>query len=216
MQKRNGARRTSIVDSFHKPALSMQVFIIAIQPGLAFATRCGFGVYLRMQCAHLDVPFLTRPLRFGPPVTFSSPRSSERKDLPANTFATKERWLSILKLNGCRKGRPVNSHGRGRLASCGRLFFPNLRQNKPALLKRIRTVCVEQNRRTNAVLSHCALNLREREFKTFGVGRERQKQTELLRTSLHRNRQHRNGDDWGRRRVRFEIEDRKSACRERV
>src|SRR5438874_12217387 len=51
--------------------------------------------------SYLDVPFFARPRRFGPPVTFSSPRSSERKDLPANTFAAKEPWLSILKPNRC-------------------------------------------------------------------------------------------------------------------
>src|SRR5205823_435067 len=189
MRKRNVARRTSIVDSFHEPALRTQVLIDSIECSLVFIPR-EFRSNFGTSRPYLDVPFFARPRRFGPPVTFSSPRSSERKDLPANTFAAKERWLSILKLNRCWERRPVNAHGRGRLASCGRLFFPNLRQNKPALLKRIRTVCVEQNWRTNAVFPDGVLNSRECDLKTLRVRREWQKQPKLLRTCLHRNRQH--------------------------
>src|SRR5215470_6984092 len=115
MQKRNGVRRTSIVDSFHEPALRTQVPINAIQLGLAPIVPGGFRLNLRTQGSYLDVPFLAGPRRFGPPAALSSPRPSEREDLPADTFATEERWLCFLKLNGCRKGGPVNANHRSRL-----------------------------------------------------------------------------------------------------
>src|SRR5215831_16852978 len=99
MQKRNEARRTSIVDSFHKPAFRAQVLINAIQRGLVFAAAGGFRLCLRAQRSCLDVPLLACPRGFRPPVAFSSPRPSERKDLPAHTFATEECRLSVLKVH---------------------------------------------------------------------------------------------------------------------
>src|SRR2546427_3226021 len=127
MQMRNGARRTSIVDSFHEPALCAQVLVDAIQRGLVHTFLAVFRLNFRTQRAYLDVPFIAGPCSFGPPVAFSSPRSSERKDLPANTFAAKERWLSISEFNGCRKRRPINSHRCRCLFFCARVLFPHFR-----------------------------------------------------------------------------------------
>src|SRR6516225_6720187 len=127
MRKRNVARRTSIVDSFHEPALRSQILVNAIQRCPVFATAGGFGLYLGTQCPYLDVPFLARPPGIRPPVAFSSPRSSEREDLPANTFATKERRLTFLKFDVCRKGWPVNAHGRSSLLFCARGLFRHFR-----------------------------------------------------------------------------------------
>jgi hypothetical protein len=102
----------------------------------------------------------------------------------ANTFTTKKRRFSFSKLNCGREYRPVNPHHRGRLPFPDRLFFPHFRQHKPRLLKPIGTVGVEEHRRPDAVFSDRALNARKRDLQTFRVGTERQKQSELLRTSF--------------------------------
>src|SRR6266852_4075277 len=117
MRKRNVARRTSIVDSFHEPALRTQVLVDAVQRGLFFTFPATFGLNSLTQRPHLDVPFIACPLRFRPPITFRSPRSSERQDSSARAFTTEKRRLSFLKVHGRRKRRPVNSH------RCCCLFF---------------------------------------------------------------------------------------------
>src|SRR2546425_833208 len=108
MRKRNGTRRTSIVDSFHEPALPSQVPVNAVERRFFLALLATFRLNFRTQRSHLDVPLVARPGAFGPPVAFCSPRPSERKDLPAHTFATEECRLSVLKVYRRRKRRPVN------------------------------------------------------------------------------------------------------------
>src|SRR5690348_11637356 len=110
MRKRNVARRTSIVDSFHEPALRTQVLINSIQCSLVFTIPREFRSNLGTYRPYLDVPLLARPCRFRPPLTFSFPWSREREDLPANTLATDKRRLSVLKFHVRRKWRPVNAH----------------------------------------------------------------------------------------------------------
>src|SRR2546426_7487400 len=118
MRTKNAARRTSIVDSFHEPALRSQVFVDAVQRSLGFTFPATFGLDSLTQRPHLDVPFIACPLRFRPPITFRSPRSGEREDSRAHAFATGKCRLSFLKINGRRKRRPENSHCRGCLVSC--------------------------------------------------------------------------------------------------
>src|SRR6266404_2531075 len=113
MRTKNGARRTSIVDSFHEPALRTQVLVDAVQRSLFFASPATFGLNTLTQRPHLDVPFIACPVRFRPPITFRSPRSGERQDSSARAFTTEKRRLSFLKINGRRKRRSVNSHCRG-------------------------------------------------------------------------------------------------------
>src|SRR6267154_4019156 len=119
MPTKNVARRTSIVDSFHEPALRTQVLVNAVQCSLFFTFPATFGLNSLTQRPHLYVPFIACPLRFRPPITFRSPRSSERQDSPACAFATEKRRLSFLKINGRRKRRPENSHRCGCLFCCG-------------------------------------------------------------------------------------------------
>src|SRR6266403_5642859 len=110
MRTKNGARRTSIVDSFHEPALRTQVLVDAVQRSLFFASPATFGLNTLTQRPHLDVPFIACPVRFRPPITFRSPRSGERQDSPARSFATEKRRFSFLKINCRRKRRPEHSH----------------------------------------------------------------------------------------------------------
>src|SRR6266436_3861922 len=117
MRTRNAARRTSIVDSFHEPALRTQVLVNAVQRSLFFTFPATFGLNSLTQRPQLDVPFIACPLRFRPPITFRSPRSGERQDSPARSFATEKRRLSFVKLHRRRKRRSENTH------RCGRLFL---------------------------------------------------------------------------------------------
>src|SRR6266436_8634586 len=116
MRTKYAARRTSIVDSFHEPALRTQVLVDAVQRSLFFTFPATFGLNSLTQRIHLDVPFIACPLRFRPPIAFRSPGSGERKDSPACAFATEKYRLSFLKINGRRKRRPENSD------RCGCLF----------------------------------------------------------------------------------------------
>ena len=59
--------------------------------------------------------------------------------------------------------------------SADRAFFSHFRQHKTALLKRVRAVRVEQDRRTDSAFPHRVLDSRESDFKTLRVGREWQK-----------------------------------------
>src|SRR5260370_30012881 len=113
MRTKNGARRTSIVDSFHEPALCSQVLVDAVQCGLFVTFPATFGWNSLTQRPHLDVPFIACPFRFRPPITFRSPRSGERQDSSARAFTTEKRRLSFLKLHGRRQRRSVKSHCRG-------------------------------------------------------------------------------------------------------
>src|SRR6266436_5609711 len=113
MRTKYAARRTSIVDSFHEPALRAQVLVDAVQCSLFFTFPATFGLNSLTQRPHLDVPFIACPPRFRPPIAFRSPRSSERQDSPARAFTTEKRRLSFLKLHGRRKRRSENSHCRG-------------------------------------------------------------------------------------------------------
>src|SRR5262249_39551751 len=127
MRRRNAVRRTSIVDSFDKPALRTQVFVKPIQRGLRFATPSVFGVELGPQRPDLYVPLLACPGGFRPPVTFSSPRSGKSKNLPPYTLATDKCRLSILKFHGGGKWRPIDSHGYCCSVPGGRVFFRHFR-----------------------------------------------------------------------------------------
>src|SRR5258708_7574379 len=188
MRTKNGARRISIVDSFHEPALRSQVLVDVVQRSLFFTFPATFGLNSLTQRMHLDVPFIACPVRFRPPITFRSPRSGERQDSPACAFATEKHRLSFLKINGRRKRRPENSH-RGRcLSFCDRALFVHFRQNKTVLLKGIGTVRIKEDGCTHSVFPYRALNARERDFKTPWIGRERQEQSKLLRRWLHGNR----------------------------
>src|SRR6266478_2099307 len=120
MRTKNAARRTSIVDSFHEPALRTQILVNAVQRSLFVTFPATFGLDSLTQGPDLDVPFIACPLRFRPPITFRSPRSGERQDSPVHAFATEKRRLSFLKINGCRKWGPENSH------RCGCLSFRDL------------------------------------------------------------------------------------------
>src|SRR5258708_2269590 len=108
MRKRNVARRTSIVDSLHEPALRPQVLIDAVQRSLFFTVPATFRLNSLTQRPHLDVPFIACPLRFRPPIAFRSPRSGERQDSSARAFTTQKRRFSFLKLNAGRKRRSEN------------------------------------------------------------------------------------------------------------
>src|SRR3984893_10461405 len=103
MRKRNVARRTSIVDSFHEPALRPQVLVDAVQRSLFFTFLATFGLNSLTQRPHLDVPFIACPLRFRPPIACRSPRSGERQDSSARAFTTQKRRFPFLKLNAGRK-----------------------------------------------------------------------------------------------------------------
>src|SRR5467141_3310008 len=129
MRTKNGARRTSIVDSFHEPALRPQVLVDAVQRSLSFTFPATFGLNSLTQWPHLDVPFIACPLRFRPPIAFRSPRSGERQDSSTRAFTTEKRRLSFLKLHGRRKWRPENSHRCGCLFFRGRALFCHFRQD---------------------------------------------------------------------------------------
>src|SRR5258708_38237347 len=130
MQTKNGVRRTSIVDSFHEPALRSQVLVNAIQRGLLFAFPATFRLNFGPQRPHLNIPFIARPRGFGPPVAFRSPRSGKRQDSPAYSLATEKRGLSFLKLNVGGKRRPENSQRGGFLFFRVRAPLFHLRPNK--------------------------------------------------------------------------------------
>src|SRR2546426_430978 len=206
MRTKYVARRTSIVDSFHEPALRTQVLVDAVQRSLFFTFPVTFGLNSLTQRPHLDVPFIACPLRFRPPVTFRFPRPSEGHDSPARAFTTEKRRLSFLKINGRRKRRPVYSHCRGWSFCRGWVLLFHFRQNKTLLLKRIGTVRIKEDGHTHAFFSDCVLNSCERDFQTPWIRRERQEQPELLRGWLHGNRQHANDGDRQRGRVLPKIE----------
>src|SRR6266566_4242856 len=174
MQMRNAARRTSIVDSFHEPALRTQVLVDAVQRSLFFTLPATFALNSLTKRPHLDVPFIACPLRFRPPITFRSPRSSERQDSPARAFATEKRRLSFLKINGRRKRRAENSHRCRYLSFRDLPLFFHFRQKKTVLLKGIGTVPIKEDGRTYPVFPYRALNACERDLKTPWVRRERQ------------------------------------------
>src|SRR6267378_8613118 len=98
MRTQNAARRTSIVDSFHEPALRSQILVDSIQGGL-FTFPATFRSNFRTQRPHLNIPFIARPRGFGPPVAFRSPGSGKRQDSSAHPVATEKRRLSFLKLD---------------------------------------------------------------------------------------------------------------------
>src|SRR5882724_1738758 len=206
MRTKNAAPRSSIVDSFHEPALRSQVLVDAVQRSLLFTFPATFGLNFLTQRPHLDVPFIACPLRFRPPIAVRSPRSGERHDSPAHSFAAKKRRLSFLKFHSCRKRRPENSHRCGCLFFRDRALFFHFRQNKTLLLKRVGTVRVEQYGRTDSAFPHRVLNSCECDFKTLRIGRERQEKSELPRPCLHRSRQHADSRDRQTRRVLFKIE----------
>src|SRR6267378_1790716 len=181
MRTKNEARRTSIVDSFHKPAFRSQVPVDAIQSGLFFTFPATFGLNSLTQRPHLDVPFIACPNRFRPPITFRSPRSGECQDSPARSFATEKRRFSFLKINCRRKRRPEHSHRCRRLSFRDLPFFFHFRQNKTVLLKGIGTVRIKEDGCSHSVFPYRALNACERDLKTPWIGRERQEQPELLR-----------------------------------
>src|SRR5260370_7042015 len=110
MRTKNAARRTSIVDSFHEPALRAQVLVDAIQRSLFVTFPATFGLNSLTQRPHLDVPFIACPLRFRPPITFRSPRSGESQDSPPRSFPTKKPRLSSLKSNIHLNRSPKYSH----------------------------------------------------------------------------------------------------------
>src|SRR6266478_2240308 len=180
MRTKNVARRTSIVDSFHEPALRTQVLVDTVQRSLFFNFPATFGLNSLTQGPHLDVPFIACPLRFRPPITFRFPRSGERQDSPARSFATEKRRLSFLKINGRRKRRPENSHRCRCLPFRDLPLFFHFRQNKTVLLKGIGTVRIKEDGCTHSVFPYRALNACERDFKAAWIGRERQEQPELL------------------------------------
>src|SRR5215472_7284291 len=194
MPTRCEAQRSSIVNSFDEPALHSQVLVDAIQRGLVL-TLVVFRLNFPRQCTHLNVPFIPSPHTFRPPLAFSSPRTSKSKDLPASAFATQKCRLPAAKLDARRKRRPVDSHGRGRLFLSNRGLFLYFRQNKTVLLKRIRTVRVEQYRRTCSAFPYQALDSQKGDLKTPRIGRERQEQSQLPRESFRRYRQHVDGSD---------------------
>src|SRR6266567_725374 len=99
MRTQNAVRRSSIVDSFHEPALRSQILVDAIQRGLFFTFLATFRSNCRTQRPHLNIPFIARPRGFGPPVAFRSPRSGKRQDSSAHPVATEKRRLSFLKLD---------------------------------------------------------------------------------------------------------------------
>src|SRR6267143_2413706 len=184
MRTKNVARRTSIVDSFHEPALGTQVLVDAVQRSLFFTFPATFGLNSLTQRPHLDVPFIACPLRFRPPVTFRSPRSSERQDSPARAFATEKRRLSFLKVNGRRKRRPENSHRCRCLSFRDLPLFFHFRQNKTVLLKAIGAVRIKEDRCTHPVFPYRVLNACEHDLKTPWIGGEWQEQSKLLRRWL--------------------------------
>src|SRR5882762_6357051 len=165
MPTRNAVRRTSIVDSFHEPALRSQILVDAVQRSLFFTFPATFGLNSLTQRPHLDVPFIACPLRFRPPIAFRCPRSGERQDSPPRAFATEKRRLSFLKINGRRKRRPENSHRCRCLSFRDRALFFHFRQNKTVLLIRIGSVRVEKHGRTHSAFPHHVLNTCKRDFK---------------------------------------------------
>src|SRR5262249_52253194 len=173
MRTRNVARRTSIVDSFHEPALRAQVFVHAIERGLFFIVPSAFRLNPWPQRPHLDVPFFAGPCGFGPPVAIRSPRSGKRENLSASAFATQNGWLSFLELNICRQRWPVDAHSRSCWPFPGLAFFTHFVQHKPCLLKRVRIVGIQQHRGTNTAFAYSSLNSRKCDFKMPGVGRQR-------------------------------------------
>src|SRR5438094_8305069 len=109
MRTKNGARRTSIVDSFHEPALRTQVLVDAVQRSLFFTFPATFGLNSLTQRPHLDVPFIACPPPFRPPIAFRSPPSRERQDPPAGAFTSEEPRRSFLNLPGPRNPRSANA-----------------------------------------------------------------------------------------------------------
>src|SRR5258708_35809850 len=98
MRTQNAARRTSIVDSFHEPALRSQILVDSIQRGL-FTFPATFRANFRTQRPHLNIPFFARPRGFGPPVAFRCPEAGKCKDSPALSIAAQKRELAVLKFN---------------------------------------------------------------------------------------------------------------------
>src|SRR5882762_3385990 len=165
MRTKNGARRTSIVDSFHEPALCSQVLVDAVQRSLFVTFPATVGWNSLTQRPHLDVPFIACPFRFRPPITVRSPRSGERQDSPARAFATEKDRLSFLKLNGRRKRRPENSHRCRCLSFRDLPLFFHFRQNKTLLVKRIGTVRIKEDGCTYPVFPYRTLDACERDLK---------------------------------------------------
>lgn len=195
MRTQHEAQRSSIVDPFHEPALRSQVLVDAIQRGLVLTLLAVFRLNFPRQRTHLNVPFIPGPHTFRPPVAFSSPRTGKRTDLSANAFTAEKCRLPSPKLDARRKRRPVDSHGRFRLFFSNRELFLYFRQNKTLLLERIRTMRVEQYRRTCSAFPDQALDSREGDFKTVWIGRKRQEQSQLSQESFRRCRQHVDGSD---------------------
>src|SRR5215470_2309546 len=206
MRMRRAVRRTSIVDSFHKPALSVQVLADAIERGLLLGFPALFRSYPRPQRAHFHVPFLACPRGLGPPAAFRFPGSGKRKNLSAHSLASEIRRFVLARFHHSRKRRPVNSHGRCWALLRGGPSFLHFRQDKPVLPKRLRTMRIEQYRSANPAFPDGTLNSREGDFQTFRIGRERQEKSQLSGARLARNRQHANRDDRQRWRVRFEVQ----------
>src|SRR5215469_5677780 len=112
MRRRRAVRRTSIVDSFHKPALSAQVLVHAVQRSLFFYGLTLFRSNPWPQRSYLNVPFFACPRGVGPPAPFRFPRTGECEDLPPNSFATQKHRLTLPGFDRSRKRRPVNAHRR--------------------------------------------------------------------------------------------------------
>src|SRR5215472_12198195 len=98
MRKRNAARRTSIVDSFHEPALRAQVLVNSVQGCIGLTVASAILLNLWSQRPQLDVPFLAGPCGFRPPVALRSPRSGKSENLSASAFATQNTRLSFPEL----------------------------------------------------------------------------------------------------------------------
>src|SRR5882762_5883940 len=205
MRTRNAVRRTSIVDSFHEPALRSQVLIDAIQRGLFLIYAAIFLLNFRTQRVHRKVPFIARPRGFGPPVAFRSPRSGERQNSPVHSFASEKRRLSFLKVHSRLKRRSENPHRCCWPFFRDRALFFHFWQNKTVLLKPIGLVRVEKNGCTYPAFPHSALNSRERDFQTLRIGRERQEEPHLLGPCLHGSRQNSDRRDGQGRSVLLQI-----------
>src|SRR6266481_5295451 len=127
MRTKNGARRTSIVGSFHEPAFRSQVLVDVVQRSLFFTFPATFGLNSLTQRPHLNIPFIASPRGFGPPVATRSPRPRERQNSPARSLATEKQRPSIPKLERRRKWRPVNAHHSSSLLFSASAFFPHFR-----------------------------------------------------------------------------------------
>src|ERR1700752_3634121 len=101
---RRVVRRTSIVDSFHKPALCAQVLVEAIECGLSPNVPALFRPYGRPQRPHFHVPFFACPRGLGPPTTLPFPGAGERQDLPPHSLTSEEFRLALPGFHRGRKG----------------------------------------------------------------------------------------------------------------